>query len=183
MLNDGFANMAFHEAGHAVAAYRVGFACSKITINPDGSGAALIDYRDDTALAISILYNLPLDTVVADAEQRTVALVPKICFILLAGLMSEHILNSGKEHAELASLPHEGTDWLKVSDIGRRFHLDLGKTIDQLYKILIEENSQTLIKTIVYHLIDKQKPVLSGYEIDSIVHFSGFKEFQYSKHG
>jgi len=178
MLNDSLVSMAFHEAGHTVAAFWQGFSCEKIAINPAGTGSAYINYGMHDELAATIIYNRPIEDMQSDQYPDIPTFVNQICFITLAGLVAEYILNHQISDCILKSeLLKNGPDLLKVELIAKRFDVRVDELVEQLFITLISEECWGAIKSLVYHLIDKGKLELSRYEIHSILHYSGFLDY------
>jgi hypothetical protein len=141
-MNDLHITACFHESGHTVTAYSLGYACEKIHVDEIGNGLAIINYGCDEDIAISILYGKPLDEYYRVSPDKEKAMAEKICRILISGLVAEHILaHPGSSATELT---------LKV------------------YATLRAEENWRLVRVLVYCMICRTPIQLNAHEIASV---------------
>lgn len=164
----------FHEAGHAVAAYNLGYSCEKIAIDDVGDGSAIINYHNDEDIAISVLYDKPVDEYAAVNPERERNIAKKVCRILISGLVSEYILTHPLRNETDIVLKQTGTDFFKVGHIAAKYKLNLQDEINSACTELQSEENWKLVRILVYCLICRTPLQLNKYEIASV--FENFKK-------
>jgi hypothetical protein len=167
-MNDLHITACFHESGHTVTAYSLGYACEKIHVDEIGNGLAIINYGCDEDIAISILYGKPLDEYYRVSPDKEKAMAEKICRILISGLVAEHILAHPGSSATELTLKNAGTDLLKVEYIARKYHVDIQNAINEVYATLRAEENWRLVRVLVYCMICRTPIQLNAHEIASV---------------
>jgi hypothetical protein len=173
-MNDVLIMACFHEAGHAVSAYNFGYSCDKIIVDETGNGLAIINYRDDEDIAISVLYDKPLDEYAVVNPEKKHSIAKKVCRILISGQISEYILTHPLRSETDIVLKQTGTDFLKVRHITEKYKLNLQDEINGACAELQSEENWKLVRILVYCLICKTPLQLNTFEIASV--FENFRK-------
>ena len=175
-MNDLLITACFHEAGHTVTAYNLGYSCDKISVDDAGNGLAIINYAEDEEVAISILYDKPLDEFNHMNRDEAREIAKKVCKILISGLVSEYILAHSSSPQTQITVKQTGTDFLKVKYIAEKYGLSVRDEINEVYSVLQSKESWQLVRILVYYMICITPIRLNSYEISSV--FENFKQIE-----
>ena len=104
MSKELFQISAFHEAGHAVIGFYMGFEIDYIVLfeSDPGSGLTKFDYGEDVLVIAGILNSKKepsfFNSVPSEIRARTLQVTTKICCTLIAGSVAEAIHKQGIEY-------------------------------------------------------------------------------------
>lgn len=174
-MNDALVTACFHEAGHAIAAFYLGYSCDHIKVDDKGNGAAIIDYGGDEDTAIAIIYNRPPEEFHIPDPEKECTIALKVCRILISGIISEYILEHFRGNEPEIKILYNGPDFAKVNHISKKYGFNLEHEIHAMHELLRTEELWSAIKMLVYHLICKRTVQLNQYEIASVL-----KEYSFS---
>ncbi len=164
----------FHEAGHAVSAYNLGYSCEKIVIDDVGDGSAIINYHDDEDIAIAVLYDRPVEQFIPVDAEKERGIAKKVFRILISGMIAEYILTHRAQNETNIVLELNGTDFLKAGHIAEKYNLNLQDEINFAYDELRLAKNWQVVRMLVYSLISRTPLQLNSYEISAV--FENFKQ-------
>ena len=183
---------AFHEAGHAVIGYYMGFQIDDIILSKSdpGSGRTKFDYGED-ALVITGILNSKKDpsfsnSLPRESRTRTPQATTKICCTLIAGGVAEAIHKQGIEfdgnlEIGFADPDADGIDAceyvMQIVDHPRSQNY-INEMVRNMTAIIRSNERWEVINSLAEALVDSENKKLLKTEIEAIFAKHNFKRMQ-----
>jgi hypothetical protein len=182
---------AYHESGHVVIGYLMGYSVNAMRLDPTdpGAGVSRFNYGDDLILITSLFNPMEFSDIynglAIERRGRTPEIGDKIHKILVAGSCAEafyihEILHQGEGEGEIS-----GPDLEKIVQIQHSFNL-LGlpfpeerhqQTYTNVYGALFNQEIRTAIESLVQRIIHTDGYSLNQNEIEQVLTDCGYFDF------
>lgn len=177
----------YHESGHVVVGYLMGFTVKKMQVFEDGGGETTFDYGSQTLLCSSIL-SLPDFELFKMLDENSKKSSPeyalRLLHMLLGGPVAESLASSGFIPRTSIKVEVSGKDLQKCNVIDAFLakytpaydHNTVNKAIDTVYQFLSHQSVTHTLTTLVEALKASGDFSIDKSNIESIIKNTGFLE-------
>ena len=180
---------AFHESGHAVIGYYMGFQIDKIILSESdpGSGCTKFNYGDDSLVITGILNAKKegafFNSLPKESRARTLQATTKICCTLVAGSIAEAIHKQGFEFegeleigfADPDAEGIEACEYIMTIIDNVRSGNYLNEIITNITVIMRSKKNWEVINSLADLLLSSANKTLSKTEIEALFQKHNFK--------
>jgi hypothetical protein len=168
-------NAAYHEAGHVVMSYFVGYKVKQSIIYLNGDGETRVDYGKDIS-QIKVAMTLDETCQAIDTVDVSEDVSLKIVRILIAGSVAESISKYGRNYVGGVEVELIGPDLTKSINICKLKNFSIDELVSEIYEVMKYDEIWDAIEKIVSGFLSRKKDVLTNSEIELILDNSKFRE-------
>jgi len=189
MSEELFQTVAFHESGHAIIGYYMGYQIDdiKLLIEEPGTGWTKINYGEDTLIITGILNAIEVpdffNSLSQEIRSRTPEVTTKLCCILVAGAIAEAIHKEGIEYKGVLKIGFADPDdkginaceyVMTIIDKPNSAQYVTG-LINAITSILRSNENWQVLKSLAQSLLNSTNKTLLKKEIEAIFETHNFK--------
>jgi hypothetical protein len=168
--------VAYHEAGHIVMSYIVGYTVEKSCIFSNGDGKTYVDYGSEVSQVVGAM-TLNETYQMFETNEVSDDVCQKMVCILTAGGIAESIYKHGPDYVGRAEVEFSGPDMTKSENICNLKNFSFHELLSEYYEALKFEDAWDAIEKLSSGLLNKSNNALEKDEIELILKKSKFAKY------
>jgi hypothetical protein len=167
---------AYHEAGHIVMCYLVGYTVKKSSIYSTGDGQTHVDYGNEESDVLGVM-TLGESYQIIETKQLNDDVCKKMVCILLAGGISESIYTHGIDYVGTAKVEFSGPDMVKSENICKLKSFSIRDILSEYYDLLKFEDIWDAIDKLASNLLLSNDNTIEKDKIELTIKNSKFGKY------